>query len=432
MISQAPAVSPQRSGGEPFRRRRESSSPRSYQALCEGALHSTTSPSRSSPGSSWRSSAARGRARRPSSAASSRAARHDGGRDPLRRTRIWRRSRGAALRAHRARVGMIYQQFNLVRRLRVIDNVLIGRLPHLRRLAALGGARPALRRDRARRSPLRCLDHVGLLDRAWQRTDTLSGGEQQRVAIAKILAQEPRLILADEPVASLDVTNGAVVMETLAARRLERRAHRDRHAPPRGVRAPLCRPVLGLRAGPAGLRRAGRASSTTRRSSRDLRRRCPSRPAERCRAARAREPEWAAVMSGPLAAIHAGPAPPAAAAAARIVGRNLLATARPGRRPRAGRAGHRAAAARAPARHRQHRRLPQGLSPPVLRAHRRVRVAVRGDACASRSGAPCWPSRSRCRSGCSARATSPAPARLLRRAPARWTCCARSTSSSSR
>jgi phosphonate transport system ATP-binding protein len=61
----------------------------------------------------------------------------------------------------------------------------------------------------------RALAHVGLLDRAWQRTDTLSGGEQQRVAIAKILAQEPGIILGDEPVASLDVANGAMVMETL-------------------------------------------------------------------------------------------------------------------------------------------------------------------------------------------------------------------------
>ncbi|HEY7654082.1 MAG TPA: phosphonate ABC transporter ATP-binding protein [Methylomirabilota bacterium] len=121
---------------------------------------------------------------------------------------------GAALRAHRARVGVIYQQFNLVRRLRVLDNVLVGRLAHLRgwrRYAALVGAFDRTQRDAA----LCCLDHVGLLARAWQRTDTLSGGEQQRVAIAKILAQEPRLILGDEPVASLDVMNGALVMETL-------------------------------------------------------------------------------------------------------------------------------------------------------------------------------------------------------------------------
>ncbi len=121
---------------------------------------------------------------------------------------------GAAFRRHRARVGIIYQQFNLVKRLRVFDNVLIGRLPHLagwRRWAALCRYFDAAQQATA----LRCLEHVGLLDRAWQRTDTLSGGEQQRVAIAKILAQEPLVILADEPVASLDVMNGALVMETL-------------------------------------------------------------------------------------------------------------------------------------------------------------------------------------------------------------------------
>ena len=122
--------------------------------------------------------------------------------------------RGAGLRAHRGRVGMIYQQFNLVRRLRVLDNVLIGRLGHLtgwRRWTALARRFSVADRDVA----FRCLDHVGLLDRVWQRTDTLSGGEQQRVAIAKILAQEPRIILGDEPVASLDLMNGALVMSTL-------------------------------------------------------------------------------------------------------------------------------------------------------------------------------------------------------------------------
>jgi phosphonate transport system ATP-binding protein len=109
---------------------------------------------------------------------------------------------------------MIYQQFNLVRRLRVLDNVLVGRLGHLsgrRAWAALVGWFD----PRDREIALRCLDHVGLLDRAWQRTDTLSGGEQQRVAIAKILAQGPSVILADEPIASLDLVNGELVMETL-------------------------------------------------------------------------------------------------------------------------------------------------------------------------------------------------------------------------
>ena len=121
---------------------------------------------------------------------------------------------GRELRHHRARVGMIYQQFNLVKRLRVIDNVLVGRLPHLtgwRRWAAVGRWFEPSERAIA----LRCLAHVGMVDRVWQRADTLSGGEQQRVAIAKILAQNPRVILADEPVASLDVHNGRMVMDTL-------------------------------------------------------------------------------------------------------------------------------------------------------------------------------------------------------------------------
>jgi phosphonate transport system ATP-binding protein len=122
--------------------------------------------------------------------------------------------KGARLQAHRARVGMVFQQFNLVKRLRVVDNVLVGRLPHLggwRRWAALAWQFDAAEREIA----LRCLRHVGLLDCTWQRADTLSGGQQQRVAIAKVLAQAPDLILADEPIASLDVANAAVVMDTL-------------------------------------------------------------------------------------------------------------------------------------------------------------------------------------------------------------------------
>ena len=122
--------------------------------------------------------------------------------------------KGVRLQAHRARVGMVFQQFNLVKRLRVVDNVLVGRLPHLggwRRWAALAWRFDATQREIA----LRCLAHVGLLEFTWQRADTLSGGQQQRVAIAKVLAQAPALILADEPIASLDVANAAVVMDTL-------------------------------------------------------------------------------------------------------------------------------------------------------------------------------------------------------------------------
>ena len=121
---------------------------------------------------------------------------------------------GRALRAHRGRVGMIYQQFNLVKRLRVIDNVLVGRLGHVRgwrRWSALARRFSAADHEIA----LRCLDQLGLLDRVWQRADTLSGGEQQRVAIARILAQQPGVILADEPVASLDVLNGRRIMDAL-------------------------------------------------------------------------------------------------------------------------------------------------------------------------------------------------------------------------
>jgi phosphonate transport system ATP-binding protein len=121
---------------------------------------------------------------------------------------------GETLRQHRARVGMIYQQFNLVKRLRVLDNVLIGRLPHLGGMSWWFALARHFSPD-DRQVALRCLNHVGLLSRAWQRTDTLSGGEQQRVAIAKVLAQEPHVILADEPVASLDLMNSTLVMDTL-------------------------------------------------------------------------------------------------------------------------------------------------------------------------------------------------------------------------
>jgi len=121
--------------------------------------------------------------------------------------------RGVELRALRRQVAMIFQQFNLVKRHSVVDNVLSGALGRSRLLPSLALSFPAAERRRA----LGCLDRVGLADRAASRADALSGGQQQRVAIARALMQEPRLILADEPVASLDPALRHSVMRHIEA-----------------------------------------------------------------------------------------------------------------------------------------------------------------------------------------------------------------------
>jgi phosphonate transport system ATP-binding protein len=119
---------------------------------------------------------------------------------------------GAALRAQRRLIGLIFQQFNLIGRLSALDNVLAGRLGH--HPAWRGVLRRFPLRDR--QIALAALDRVGLLERAYQRADSLSGGQQQRVAIARVLSQQSRVILADEPVASLDPAAAAAVLEALA------------------------------------------------------------------------------------------------------------------------------------------------------------------------------------------------------------------------
>jgi phosphonate transport system ATP-binding protein len=124
----------------------------------------------------------------------------------------------AALRRVRRQIGMVFQQFNLVRRASVVDNVLAGRLGYVPALASLAGRFPAADRARARD----CLAQVGLAHLGDRRADTLSGGEQQRVAIARALAQEPAVILADEPTASLDPGLTGVIMGLL------RRINRER------------------------------------------------------------------------------------------------------------------------------------------------------------------------------------------------------------
>jgi phosphonate transport system ATP-binding protein len=120
--------------------------------------------------------------------------------------------RGNALRAWRARTAMIFQQFNLVNRLDVLTNVLCGRLHHISTPRLLFKIFTPSERAMA----IHALDRLGIDALAMNRADTLSGGQQQRVAIARALMQEPRILLADEPIASLDPHNAKIVMDVLA------------------------------------------------------------------------------------------------------------------------------------------------------------------------------------------------------------------------
>ena len=115
------------------------------------------------------------------------------------------------LRNLRRDIGFIFQQFNIVGRVTCIENVLSGALGRIRgpRIGAM------MYPKSLRVEAFEQLERVGLADRAWQRTDTLSGGQQQRVAIARSLMQKPKIVLADEPVASLDPEISGQVMDLL-------------------------------------------------------------------------------------------------------------------------------------------------------------------------------------------------------------------------
>jgi phosphonate transport system ATP-binding protein len=122
-----------------------------------------------------------------------------------------RDAKGSQLREIRSRIGMIFQTFNLVKRTTVLDNVLMGRLHGTGTLRSLIG----WYRPEDIEIAMRALERVDIVEKAYVRASNLSGGQQQRVGIARALAQEPTILLADEPVASLDPPTSHVVMRDL-------------------------------------------------------------------------------------------------------------------------------------------------------------------------------------------------------------------------
>ncbi|MBS1536897.1 MAG: phosphonate ABC transporter ATP-binding protein [Bacteroidetes bacterium] len=119
--------------------------------------------------------------------------------------------KGKELRNYRKRIGMIFQHFNLIKRRSVLDNVLAGNLGSIAVWKSILGKFPVSTRNEA----LKNLEIVGIETKANHRADALSGGQQQRVAIARSLMQRPEILLADEPVASLDPATSHSVMQYL-------------------------------------------------------------------------------------------------------------------------------------------------------------------------------------------------------------------------
>ncbi|MFI3284082.1 MAG: phosphonate ABC transporter ATP-binding protein [Erysipelotrichaceae bacterium] len=117
--------------------------------------------------------------------------------------------KGRELRRFRRKIGMVFQSFNLVKRTTVINNVLTSKVADMNLLQSILGIYS--KKDKI--EALEALDKVGILEKAYIRADQLSGGQAQRVALARTLAQQPDIILADEPVASLDPIMAATVMD---------------------------------------------------------------------------------------------------------------------------------------------------------------------------------------------------------------------------
>jgi phosphonate transport system ATP-binding protein len=119
--------------------------------------------------------------------------------------------KGAARREWQSRCAMIFQQFNLVPRMDVVSNVLHGTLNRRSTFATMFNLYP----QQDIHTAIEILDRLGIAEQAGKRAEALSGGQQQRVAIARALMQDPKIILADEPIASLDPMNAQIVMDTL-------------------------------------------------------------------------------------------------------------------------------------------------------------------------------------------------------------------------
>jgi len=120
--------------------------------------------------------------------------------------------KGKELRKFRRGIGIVFQSFNLINRTTVINNVLASRVADMSFFRTLFG----LYNEKDRLLALESLHRVGILEKAYTRADQLSGGQQQRVALARTLAQEPKIILADEPVASLDPITANQIMQDFA------------------------------------------------------------------------------------------------------------------------------------------------------------------------------------------------------------------------
>jgi len=149
------------------------------------------------------------------------------------------------VRRIRGEIGFVFQQFNLVDRSSVMRNVLAGALSRHGLWRTLPGWFPREERERA----LAALDRVGILPQAYQRASTLSGGQQQRAAIARTLVQGARLILADEPIASLDPASARQVLEILADLNRQDRITILLSLHQVELATAFCRRIVALRAG---------------------------------------------------------------------------------------------------------------------------------------------------------------------------------------